>query len=138
MSSSKLSSGEVADILTAAMASGTTDTFFEALDAADKAASDANFNALLAATAKAPSSFGKCVCGSEYSVADSRIALTVVEREAAAVKFAAWRGHNASAAPTYRAVIEDVIDAINAAREQADRDFVADWNTAHLDCGIDL
>jgi hypothetical protein len=35
----------VADILTAAMASGTTDTFFEALDAADKAASDANFNA---------------------------------------------------------------------------------------------
>jgi hypothetical protein len=45
VSSSKLSSGEVADILTAAMASGTTDAFFEALDAADKAASDANFNA---------------------------------------------------------------------------------------------
>jgi hypothetical protein len=45
VSSSKLSSGEVADIFTAAMASGTTDTFFEALDAADKAASDANFNA---------------------------------------------------------------------------------------------
>jgi hypothetical protein len=46
VSRSKLSSGEVADILTAAMASGTTDTFFEALDAADKAALDANFNAL--------------------------------------------------------------------------------------------
>ena len=108
--------------------------FFNALDGADKAASDANFNTLLAATAKAPISFGQCVCGSQYSVADSRIVMNAGEREAAAVKFAAWRGHQATAAPTYRAVIEDVIDAINAAREQADVDFIADWNSAHTYC----
>jgi hypothetical protein len=137
VSSSKLSSGEVADILTAAMASGTTDTFFEALDAADKAASDANFNALLAATAKAPSSFGKCVCGSEYSVAESRITLTDGERNAAAEELA-WHERPAAVAGPYTREVDIVIAAINAAREQADRDFVADWNTAHLDCGIDL
>jgi hypothetical protein len=126
------------DRLDDALAPRSNEAFFNALQEADKKASTASFNELLAATAKTPSSFGSCVCGSEYSVADSRIVLGPMERHAAADAAAARYGMKASDSDVYYHQVQVIIDAINAHREQADRDFIADWYAGHAYCGDDL
>ena len=115
---------DFADVLTAAMRSGSTGKFFDALNVADRKAGYAD---LMDSINTPPSTFALCHCGSQLVVADSRIRLTDAERQAAADAL----GND----PTR---VDIVVDAINTARAQADQDFVADWNTAHLDCGIDL
>ena len=132
---SRLKHNDFADVLTAAMRSGSTARFFDALDAVDR---KAGYRELMDSITPAPSTFALCRCGSQLAVADSRIVLGPMERHAAADAAAARYGMKASDSDVYYHQVQVIIDAINAHREQADRDFVADWNTAHLDCGIDL
>jgi hypothetical protein len=129
---------EMAHRLEEALVPQSTAVFFDSLDAADRAAADAAYNAELAETAPLPDKFGRCVCGSEYSVADSRIVLGPMELHVAADAAAARYGMKASDSDVYYHQVSVIIDAINAAREQTDIDFINNWNDSHAYCGDDL
>ncbi len=130
------------DRLDDALAPRSTAAFFDALDAADRASADAAYNAELAESAPLPEVFGRCVCGSEFSVVSTRITLTDEERNAAA-RALAWHEMPEMLRPAsvadgpYTREVDIVIAAINAHREQADREFVANWNDSHVYCGDD-
>jgi len=123
-----------------------TASYFDALAEADRAVSNANYNALLAETAPSPTTFGQCLCGSRYSVADSRIVLSQTEQALAvssmiraalpstASEFEKAKKYLRNGA-VYSSQFDAAINAINAAREQADREFVDNWNDSHSYCG---
>lgn len=113
---------DFADVLTAAMRSGSTAKFFDAIEVVDR---KAGYAELMDSINTPPSTFALCRCGSQLVMADSRIRLTDGERQAAA-----------DALGGDLARVDIVVDAINTARADADRDYVADWNDSHLDCGI--
>jgi hypothetical protein len=132
-----------ADRLEEALVPQSTAAFFDALDAADRASADAAYNAELAESAPLPEVFGRCVCGSEYSVISTQISLTDGERNAAA-RALAWHEMPEMLRPAsvtdgpYTREVDIVIRAINAAREQADIDFINNWNDSHSYCGEDF
>lgn len=123
-----------------------TASYFDALADADSAVSDANYNALLAETAPIPTTFGQCLCGSHYSVADSRIVLSESEQALAVSSLVQAALPSTASAfdkakdylrneAVYISQIQAAIDAINAARQQSDREFVDNWNDSHAYCG---
>ena len=106
--------------------------FFDALAAADQAARDNDWNALLGRTAPTPDTFASCVCGAELSIVSTAITLTVQERQAAAEAMA-WHEQ-----PDYSVLVGAAIRAVNTVRARDDERFTAEFRDAHAYCGDDL
>lgn len=113
-----------------------TAVFFDALEAADAAVRDADYNALLARTAPSPDVFASCVCGAELSIVTTEITLTAAEMDAAA-ELADQFGISDPDSPVCRDQVAAVVRAINAAWARGDQQYVADFRDTHTDCHED-
>jgi hypothetical protein len=114
------------------------DKFWAALDAADKAVSDANWNEMLARTAPTPDVFARCACGSEYTAVDNTIELSDEDLDAAADALAARFGQRGSDSVVYAHQARAMIQAINQHRERIALNAESDWHADHEICEIEL
>ncbi len=114
-----------------------TGVFFDALAAADRAASDASWNARVARTAPPPDVFASCVCGAELSIVTAEITLTAAELDEAAAELADQFGISDPDSPLCRDQVAAVVRAINTARTRADQQHLADFRDTHTDCHED-
>ena len=112
--------------------------FFDALTAADKAASDANWNELLARTAPAPDTHMHCVCGAEYTSNDDAIVLDDEDIAAAADALAMRYGHRGEDSVVYAHQALVMIQAVNYRRAAAEHRAQCDWHADHEWCEADL
>lgn len=114
-----------------------TAAYFDALAAADQAASNAGYNELLALTAPAPDTYASCYCGAELSIVSSQITLNPEELDAAAEVLADYFGVSAPIIAEWRPQVRAVISAVNAVRAADDERFAADFRDAHAYCEAD-
>lgn len=115
-----------------------TGAFFAALDAANKAASDANWNEMLARTAPTPDVFAHCVCGSEYTAVHDTIELSDEDIAAAADALAFRYGQRGDDSVVYAHQARVMVQAINQRRDRAALNAESDWYADHEWCEADL